>query len=139
MECPTSGGPGVGQRPLDRVELPFNSRMTSVYRGSDLEQIVDGMFAHMNTQIENPALLNSRFVFDEVLFLDVNFHQLNLTRGSSYLPLPNYIAKNSKKAVINPQNGDEECFKWAIIASENLGIKNLQRVSDLRKHSNNYD
>ena len=111
--------------------------MTSVYRGSDLEQIVDGMFAHINTQIENPTLLNNRFVFDEVLFLDVSFHQLNLMRGSSYLPLPNYIAK--KKAVINPQNGDEECFKWAIIASKNLGVKNPQRVSDLRKHSNNYD
>ena len=33
----------------------------------------------MKTQIENPALTNSRFVFDEVLFLDVNFHQLDLT------------------------------------------------------------
>ena len=82
--------------------------MTSIYRGSDLDQIVDGMIAHMKTQIENPALLNSRFIFDEVLYLDVNFHQLNLMRGSSYLPLPNYIAK--RKAMINPQNGDEECF-----------------------------
>ena len=89
--------------------------MTSVYRGSDLEdQIVDGMIALMKTRIENPALLNSRFVFSEVLFLDVNFHQLNLTRGSSYLPLPDFIAK--RKAVINSQHGDEECFQWAIIA-----------------------
>ena len=54
--------------------------------GSDLNDIVNGMFTHMKTQIENPALVNSRFRFDEVLFLDVNFHQLNLTRGSSYLP-----------------------------------------------------
>ena len=57
--------------------------MTSVYQGSDLDQIVDGMIANMKFQIENPALLNSRFVFDEVLYLDVNFHQLNLTRGIS--------------------------------------------------------
>ena len=74
-------------RDEDRVELAFNSRMTNVHRGSDLYQIVDGMIAHMKTQIENPALLNSRFRFDEVLFPDVNFHWLNLTRGSSYLPL----------------------------------------------------
>ena len=51
-----------------------------MHQGSDLEQIVDGMITHMMTQIENPALLNSRFRFDEVLFLDTNFHQLNLTR-----------------------------------------------------------
>ena len=53
-----------------------------------MDQIVDGMIANMKFQIENPALLNSRFVFDEFLYPDVNFHQLNLTRGSSYLPLP---------------------------------------------------
>ena len=59
-----------------------------MHQGSDFEQIVDEMIAHMKTQIEKPALLNSRFRFDEILFLDINFHQLNLTRGSSYLPLP---------------------------------------------------
>ena len=96
-------------RDEDRVDLAFNSLMTSVYRGSDLNQIVDGMIANMKFQIENPGLLNSRFVFNEVLFLNVNFHQLNLTRGSSYLPLPDFLAK--RKAVINPQNGDKECFK----------------------------
>ena len=62
-----------------RAELAFNSRMTDVHRGSDLDQIVDGMITHIKTQIENPALINSRFRFDEVLFPDVNFHQLNLT------------------------------------------------------------
>ena len=112
--------------------------MTSVYRGSDLDQIVDGMIAHMKTQIENPALLNSRFIFDEVLYLDVNFHQLNLTRGSSYLPLPDYIAK--RKTMINPQNGDEECFKWAIItADKRMDIESHpKRVSNLREFADNY-
>ena len=52
----------------DRVELAFNSRMMNVHQDSDLDKIVDGTIAHMTTQIENPALLNSRFIFDEVLF-----------------------------------------------------------------------
>ena len=77
----------------ERVELAFNSLMTSVYRGFELDQIVDGMIANMKFQIENPVLLNSRFVFDEFLYLDVNFHQLNLTRGSSYLPLPDWLVR----------------------------------------------
>ena len=119
-----------------QVDLAFNSLMTSVYRGSDLDQMVDGMIAHM-IQIKNPALLNSRFVFDEVLYLDVNFHQLNLTRGSSHLPLPNCIAK--RKAIINPHNDVEECFKWAVIAAENVGMKDPQCVSNLRKFIDNYD
>ena len=56
----------------DRVELPFNSRMMEIFQGSDLNEIVNEMFAHMNKQIENPALTNSRFIFDEVPFLDVS-------------------------------------------------------------------
>ena len=112
--------------------------MTNVHRGSDLDQIVDEMIVHMKMQIENPALLNTRFRFNEVLFLDVNFHWLNLTRGSSYLPLPDWLAR--KQAIINPQNDDEECFKWAVIAALRwTDIKfNPECVSNLRKFANNY-
>ena len=84
-------------------------------------------------------MANSKFRFNEVLFLDVNFHQLNLTRGSSYIPLPDWIAK--KKAIINPQNRDEECFKWGIIAAENykeIG-KEPQHISNRKKFADNYD
>ena len=113
--------------------------MTSVYRGSEPDQTVDGMTANMKFQIENPALLNIRFIFDEVLYLDVNFHQLNLRRGSSCLPLPDFIAK--RKAVINPQNGDEECFNWAIIVADKwMDIdSHPERVSNLREFADNYD
>ena len=101
---------------VETVDKAFNSRMMEVFQGSDLGKVIDEMFAHMRMQVENPALANSRFVFDRVLFLDVNFHQLNLTPGSSYFPLPDWIS--SKKAVINPKNEeDEECFKWAVLAA----------------------
>ena len=123
----------------EKVELAFNSLMMSVYRGSDLGQIVNEMIANMKFQIENPALLNSRFRFDEVLYLDINFHRINLTRGSSYLPLPDWIEK--KKAIINPQNNDEECFKWAVIVElEFPNIKSHpEKISNLTKFFNNYD
>ena len=132
-------GPGEAhdKEGQERIELAFNSLMTSVYRGSEPDQIVDGMIINMKFQIENPALLNSRFVFDEFLYLGVNFHQLNLTRGSSYLPLPDWLAR--KKATVNPHNNDEECFKWSVIAAEKAGMKDPQRVSNLRKFMDNYD
>ena len=97
------------------------------------------MIAHMKTQIENPALLNNRFAFDKVLHVDVNFHHLNLMRDRSYVPLPDYIA--NRKAVINLQNDDSECFKWAIIAADrwtDIG-SHPERISNLRKFGNNYD
>ena len=97
------------------------------------------MIAHMKGQIENPALLNSRFVFNEVLYMDVDFHQLNLMRGSSYLPLPDRLA--CKKAIINPLNKDQECFKWAVIAAlrwEEID-RNPQRISKLKRFKADFD
>ena len=121
------------------VELAFNSLMTSVYRGSSLDQTVDGMIDNMKFQIENPALLNSRFVFDEVLFMNIDLHQLNLTRGSSYLPLPNWLA--CKKAIINPKNEVKECFKWAVIVAsrwEEIN-NNPERISKLKRFVKDFD
>ena len=46
-----------------------------IFQGSNSNGIVSEMLTHMKTQIENPALANSRFMFDEVLLLDINFHQ----------------------------------------------------------------
>ena len=59
------------------------------------------MFNKIIEQVENPALPQSGFVIDKILNIDVDFHKLKLTRGSSYLPLPkNFSGKNDR--VINP-------------------------------------
>ena len=34
-------------------------------------------------------------------------------RGSSYIPLPDFILK--KKAITNIQNKDEKCFLWCVL------------------------
>ena len=120
------------------VELAFNSRTINDHNLSEIEELVDEMINHMKEQIKNPALLNSRFVFDEVLFTNIDFHQLNLTRGSSYLPLPEWLAK--KKTIINPKNEDEECFKWAVIAAskwEEINT-NPERISKLKRFEKDF-
>ena len=73
------------------------------------------------------------------MFLDVNFHRLKLTRGGSYLPLLEFI--RNKKAVINPQNEDNDCFKWAVISSlHNSEIKsNPNVIFNSTKFEANYD
>ena len=124
---------------IDLVELAFNSRMMNVYNLSDMDEIVNEMIAHIKGQIENPALLNSRFVFDKVLYTDVDFHQLNLMRGSSYLPLADWLMK--KKAIIIPHNKDQECFKWAVVAVswwEDIDSY-PERISKLKRFEADFD
>ena len=121
------------------VDLAFNSRMTPVYMLNDIDSIVQSMINHMAQQVENPTLRDSKFVFDKILHTDISIHRLNLTRGSSYIPLPDWLTK--KKAILNPKNLDEKCFKWAVIA----GLKweeidrDHQRVSKLRRYENEFD
>ena len=71
----------------------FNSKMTEFHQGSNFEELIEKMFNHMKKQIENPALPSSGFVLDRVLYIDIDFHKLKLTRGSSYIPLPDVLAK----------------------------------------------
>ena len=124
---------------VEQVELPFNSRMLAVHNLSDMDEIVPEMITHMAQQIENPALKDSKFVFDEVIHMNIDFHRLNLTRNSGYIPLPHWLAK--KKAIINPKNPDMECFKWAVIAAsrwEEIG-NNPERISKLRRYEDDFD
>ena len=124
---------------VEMVNLAFNSRMMTVYNLNDKNEIVTVMIEHMAQQVENPAPRNSKFVFDRVLYMDMDFHRLNLTRGSSYIPLPDWLTK--KKAIINPRNSDMECFKWAVIAAmkwEEID-RDHQQISKLRRYENDFD
>ena len=44
-----------------------------------------------------------------------------------------------KKAIINPQNDDKECFKWVIIAVLPHEKSHPECMSNLKKLANNYD
>ena len=71
--------------------------------------------------------------------MDIDFHRLNLTRGSSYIPLPDWLAK--KKAIINPKNLDLECFKLAVIAAmrwEDID-RDHQRISKLSRYEDDFN
>ena len=41
-------------RRVDMVDKAFNSRMMEVFKGSNLNEIINEMFAHMRMQIDNP-------------------------------------------------------------------------------------
>ena len=94
----------------------------------------------LRLKIEHPALPKSGFTIDHIMHLDINFHQLLLTSGSSYIELPSWIAL--KKAVINPKNeDDEECFKWAVVAGlhhEEINT-NPERISKLKPFTDQYN
>ena len=88
-----------------RVEMPFNSLMTEFFEGSYINDLMQCMLAHIKTKVENPRMPENSFTLNKIMHLCINFDRLELTRGSSYIELPEWIKR--KKAVINPQNKDE--------------------------------
>ena len=46
------------------------------------------MLAYIKAQTENPKFPESGFTLDKMMHLYINFHRLVLTRGSSYIELP---------------------------------------------------
>ena len=74
------------------VEKAFNSKMMEIFQGSNIEEILEKMFGYIKTGIENPALPKSGFTLDSIMHLDISFHELQLTRGSSYITLSKWLA-----------------------------------------------
>ena len=96
--------------------MPFNRLMTEFFDASDINNLIQRMLAYIKAQTEDPKFPESGLTLDKIMHLYINVHRLVLTRGSSYIELPEWL--KSKKAVINPQNkDDEECFKWAVIGA----------------------
>ena len=122
-----------------RIGMPFNSLMTEFFEGVDINKLTKRMLAHIKEKPENPKFPESGFTLDKIMRLYINFHRMVFTRGSSYIELPGWI--KNKKAVINPQNKDEECFKWAVIgALHHEDIKDHpERISLLRPYEKQYN
>ena len=65
----------------------------------------------------------SNWRFHSILSLDLHTVKYVPLGGSSYIPLPKFLA--AKKAIINFKNEDDECFKWAITRALNPVEKTL--------------
>ena len=82
----------------------------------------------------------NNYVFDCIDLTLVQFHTIQLKRGSSYIPSPKWIS--DKKVTINPKNlNDNFCFADSIVAAlhhEEIG-KDPPRILKLRTFISNYN
>ena len=57
---------------------------------SDINDSIERMLAYIKAQTENPKFPESGFTLDKIMYLSINFHKLVVTRGSSYIELPEW-------------------------------------------------
>ena len=98
------------------VDEPFFHSRQKKNLGTNWE-IVGEMENEMIENLENFNRGGSNWVFEKVLFLEIQFVRWNPLRGSSWIALP--PALQNKKALINMKNEDDMCFKWCIARASN--------------------
>ena len=59
----------------------------------------------------------SQCVFERVNLLYYGLHKISLNRGGSYVDSPKWL--KNKRATINLQNKDNDCFEYAITVALN--------------------
>ena len=83
--------------------------------------------------IESLQGKGSGWVFDEVLHFDILINVYKPLAGSSWIPLPKFLA--SKKALINPKNTDQECFKWCVVEGMYPQKRDRDRITKTSKEN----
>ena len=97
--------------------LSDNEEIRLVNETDDIAKRLINSFLN-NYQKEELIMKNgSNFIFESVGLLFYHIHKTRLKRGNSHIKSPEWIA--SKKAIINPKNEDDKCFKYSIIVALN--------------------
>ncbi|KAL4104876.1 hypothetical protein QTP88_020152 [Uroleucon formosanum] len=93
---------------------------------TDIDSIVEQAFVKLLVEEDVYKSKGSGFTLESIDGLLLGVYNYTPMGGSSYIPLP--VDIKNKKAVINLQKSDQQCFKWAILARNVLG-KNKMLVA----------
>ena len=93
-----------------------------------LGKIIRGIIEKINIYQQN----GSGWYFKEVIQLEIHTVEFKPLKGSSYIPLPDWIMR--KKAIVSIRNKDSKCFLWSILRYLHPREKNESRLKDLEQY-----
>ena len=98
------------------MEQYFRENEPQVFNANDdeneIEEYFDNIFEIINGKIEAWVSEGSGWEVEKIELVYVNVARFQPLRGGTYLPIPTKL--KNKKAVMNVQNKDNECLKWAV-------------------------
>ena len=113
------------------TDYHFNTKNNIVDASTNLTDFLSVSVERLIELIESLQGRGSGWIFDEVLHFDILTNVYKPLAGSSYIPLPKFLA--SKKAIINPKNSDQECFKWAVVEAVYPQKRDRDRITKTSK------
>ena len=115
------------------TDFHFNTKNIIVDDATNLTDFFSVSVERLVELIESLQGKGSGWVFDEVLHFDILINVYKPLAGSSWIPLPKFLA--SKKALINPKNTDQECFKWCVVEGMYPQKRDRDRITKTSKEN----
>ena len=123
---------GDGKR---KVQQPyFSSKPYTILSQHDIENAIEEGHQRIDSQIDKWTKEGSGWVVNRVICLYVNIAKYQPLKGSSYIELPKYL--QTKKAIVNVKNQDNECLKWALLSALHPVGSNPHRVFKYKQYEN---
>ena len=119
---------------LNQSKAYFTSGIRKNLKSTDVNELINLCYKNILNDIDAYQENGSGWYFVEVVQLEIHTVEFNPSKGSSYIPLPDWIS--NKKAIVNIQNKDEKCFLWCILRYLHPREDNDSRLKDLKKYEN---
>jgi len=103
---------------VEHMEHYFNRMQPIVLNEHNMDTLnymMNQFIDEVRGEIEAWSQRGSGWVVDEILEAIINVAQYQPLNGGSYMPLPDKL--KNKKAIINIQNRDNQCLRWALRAA----------------------
>ena len=110
----------------------FNSNTHIKIESTDVKKLLVLIVKSILNKLEEYQKNGSNWYFKEVVNLEIHTVEYQPVKGSSYIPLPDWISR--KKAITNIQNRDEKCFLWCILRYLHPRDKNDTLLTDLKEY-----
>ena len=123
MEQKISGDKGLTITVQDKAF--FHSDTYTNLESTDVKKILVQIIRTILDKIRIYQHNGSGWYFKELVHFEIHTVNFNPMRGSSYIPLPDWISR--KKAIINIRNTDDKCFLWCVPRYLNPKPKNDDR------------
>ena len=110
----------------------FHSNIYINLKSTDVKEVLTDAIRDINQKINIYQLNGSGWYFKEVIHLEIHTYEFNPAKGSSYIPLPDWIMR--KKAIVSIKNKDNKCFLWCILRYLHPRPKNDCCLIDIRPY-----
>ena len=117
---------------LNQDKSYFKSGTYINIKSTDVNNLINNCINKIIEELEAYQKNGSGWYFNEVVQLEIHTVEYNPTKGSSYIPLPDWI--KNKKAIVNIENKDEKCFLWCILRYLYPRDRDEERLTGLKKY-----